>query len=539
MKRKIYLAVTGIIIIGTLFLTLRAVLTSQSASASGSDLETPIHVTGVAVSRGAVASIDYVGTVKAIDLIKVLPGAAGQIITSKVTDGAVVKQGDILFELGGMNGIKHQLQSQYELAQTAFNNARKAVDAVKEGNAAALKSAQLQVQSANHQAQAMALDLDTYSGNIDAAQSGMFILQNSLDATRYNNQQNFDKADLSIQSLDESLHDLEDQRDETISDLYDQLDQVTDQTKRAELQKQIDTASDTFDQKVRDLNTQLNAAQISYGNVEAAAQLAENQIQAQLVTSQAQQNALNLTRDSLQLKAGYNGSTTDAVEIAREGAAATVSKNKASLLQAQAALDAAAINLEAAKNQLSLLSVHAPISGIITQVSVRPGDVVSTQTVAAQIVRQSGFELNVGVNADDVEKINKAEIRIGGKYVEVAVKTVSPIADPASKLVNVTLSLPNIFFRANQTLNARISFNQPQSVTADHAFMIPVDALVIGDANDKYVFISDNGKARKMAVSVGEIRGDEIEVLSGISENDQVIVRGSQDLTDGQTVTMN
>jgi RND family efflux transporter MFP subunit len=242
----------------------------------------------------------------------------------------------------------------------------------------------------------------------------------------------------------------------------------------------------------------------------------------------------------MQLKAGYNGSTTDALAIAEEANNATVAKNKATLIQAQAQMDAAAINLEAAKNQLSLLAVRSPISGIITQVSVRPGDVAGPQTVAAQIVNPNGFELDVGVNADDVERVIKAEIKIGGKYLEVPIKNISPVADPASKLVNVTLALPNIFFRANQTLDARISFSQPQTAAGTvQTVMIPVDAIVIGDDNGKYVFVDDNGKAKKVAVSVGEIKGDEVAILSGLNENDQVIVRGSQDLTDGQAVALN
>jgi RND family efflux transporter MFP subunit len=240
----------------------------------------------------------------------------------------------------------------------------------------------------------------------------------------------------------------------------------------------------------------------------------------------------------MQLKAGYNGSSTDALALAEQTNNATVAKNKASLIQAQAQLDTAAINLEAAKNQLSLLAVRSPIGGIIAQVSVRPGDVAGPTTVVAQIVNPNGFELNVGVNVDDVSRINKAEIKIGGKYLEVPVKNISAVADASSKLVNVTLALPNIFFRSNQTLSARISFTQPQNA-AGSAVMVPVDAIVIGDNNDKFVFIEDNGKAKKVAVSVGEIKGNEVSILSGISQNDRVIVNGSQDLTDGQAVTTN
>ena len=198
MKRKVYIGIIGVIVTGIAFLALHNVFFSPSVKAQSPGNDSAVQVTAVSASQAESLSIDFVGTVKAIDLIKVLPAASGQIISSKINEGDVVHQGDVLFEIGGMSGIKHPLQSQFELAQAAYNNSKKAVDAVKEGNDAALKAAQLGVQSAKHQAQAMALDVDTYSGNIDAAQNGISILQSSLDATRYNNQQNFSKADLAI-----------------------------------------------------------------------------------------------------------------------------------------------------------------------------------------------------------------------------------------------------------------------------------------------------------------------------------------------------
>jgi len=551
LKAALLITVTVIATAVALLLGYRFINPSVSAQSTGtaaannpastaSSTATTVPVTTVTAVKGQDTSMNFVGTVKALDQIKVLPAAAGQVVTSKVSNGTAVHQGDLLFEIGGINGTEHPLQSQFDLAQTNLNNAQKAVDAVKEGNDAALKAAQLQVQSAEHQAQSLSTDLNVFNRNIDAADSSMSILQDSLDTTNYNNQQNLDKASLAIQSLQDSLQELKVQKTQALDALYDQQNNTDDQTQRDQLQTTINSTNDDFDQKIRDLDTQLQTAAISYNNATAAAQLAENQLQGQLAQTQAQQDVLNLNRDSLATKSGYNGQTTDAVGVAQEGVVATLAKNKTSLLQTQSQLDIAKVSLDTAKNQLAFLEVRAPVDGIIDQISIRPGDLVSTQSVVAQVVNPHGFELNVGVNPDDVSNINKAEIQIGGQYLDVPVKSVSPLVDPVTKLVNVTLGLPNIFFRANQMLSTRLTFNQPAGTQENSTiYMVPVDALVIGDNNEKYIFIDNNGQARKTPVTVGNIDGDQVAILSGLQDNDQIIVQGSQDLTDGQTVTVN
>jgi RND family efflux transporter MFP subunit len=540
MKLKSAFLITGSLITGAtlLFLGTRMLSPSVSAQTVGTST-TPTPVTLISAAKGQDASMEFVGTVKAIDQIKILPATSGQIISSKVSNGDTVHRGDLLFEIGGLNGTEHPLRSQYDLVQTNFNNAQKALDAVKDGNDAALQVALLQVKSAQHQSDALAKDVGVYYRNIDAADSNISILRDNLDTTLYNNQQNLDKASLAIDTLDNSIQQLKVQKTRALDQLQDQLNDTEDQTGREKIQTQLDNSRDDFDQKIRDLNAQFQTAQISYNNATAAAQLAENQLQGQLSQSQAQQDVLNLNRDSLEIKAGYTGDSTDAVDIAKEGTAATQAKNKAALLQAQSLLDVAKTNLEIAKIQLEFLSVRAPVDGIIDQIAVRPGDTVGTQSLLAQIVNPKGFEMNIGVNPDDVSRINKAEIQLGGKYLDVPIKNISTVVDPSTKLVNLTLGLPNIFFRANQVLNARLTFGKsPADSTVTDAYMIPVDALVIADDNSKYVFLDSDGIARKTPVAVGNIDGDQVAITSGLHDNDQIIVEGSQDLTDGQTVVL-
>jgi HlyD family secretion protein len=50
------------------------------------------------------------------------------------------------------------------------------------------------------------------------------------------------------------------------------------------------------------------------------------------------------------------------------------------------------------------------------------------------------------------------------------------------------------------------------------------------------VYLVREGRLERRAVSLGESRGDDVEIMAGVSEGDQVVVKGPESLRDGLTV---
>ena len=551
-KASLIVSAVAIITIGTVY-TAKNTLVANGAETpkAGAENATPeqngasqvqpaTRVTVQNLSNDTTGFVAALGNVKAVDQIKVFPGTSGQVTTVKVKEGDVVKKGDILLEIGGTNGTKHQIQSQLELAETNYKNAQKGLNITKAGNTAALKAAELQLQSAQNQASATGIDLNIIGRNIDATNYGVSVIQNSLDTTRYKNSQDFQKTQLAIAALRQARQDLDQKRAEIFPELYNELARTGDPAERAKIEAEIQKNSETFDKQTKELNDQLTTAMIGYETLRAGAQLSENQIVSQLNQSQSQIDVLNMNRDSAATKLGYDGYTTDVARLAEEGLTAAKVKNEASLIQAQSQIDVARINLDMVRNQQESLIVRAPNDGIVGEIATRPGDMVNAQQAVTQIINTREYELKVGVNIQDAEKIgiaSKAEVEIGGKYVPVLIKSISPVADPTSKLVTVTLGLPHIFFRANQSLSARISYMPSMEQTGSASVFVPLDALIIG-TEEKYVFVFSDGKAKKTDVTVGDISGSYARILSGLTPNDQIIVEHAKDLIDGQPVTL-
>jgi multidrug efflux pump subunit AcrA (membrane-fusion protein) len=58
------------------------------------------------------------------------------------------------------------------------------------------------------------------------------------------------------------------------------------------------------------------------------------------------------------------------------------------------------------------------------------------------------------------------------------------------------------------------------------------------DGGRKVVFLVNDKKLERRAVTLGNQRGDEVEIMAGIQPGDVVVVRGSKTLRDGETVAL-
>ena len=73
---------------------------------------------------------------------------------------------------------------------------------------------------------------------------------------------------------------------------------------------------------------------------------------------------------------------------------------------------------------------------------------------------------------------------------------------------------------------------------------IHTDAIIIsrtsliGDADTKTqnVFVVENGVSQRRPVEIGLLRGAEVEVVSGITEGEAIVVAGQHSLKDGESV---
>ena len=532
--------------------------TQPAVSATpASSSSTSTTVTTIKLASGQSSFSDFVGTIKSKNTISVFPGTSATIQKVNFQEGDYVKKGDTLVELTGSNLTEHPTQKQLKIAQTTYDNAKTALDNLVATNTESLKTAQLQVQSALSQASAIPYDLKSIEQNQSGLQDGLNLIQNSLFQTRDKNNRDRQNAQQDLTNLVQSLNQAQDDRASLINQINNLQYQINNQPRPeinstqvsppvpvvdTSLQTQLAKLQATLATKekaISDLYTSIDKARLAYSNSINSTAIGENTILGQIQQSGNQLKVLDLTLQSTKTKLGYTGDTSDALKLAEQSYNATRTQLQSAVDNAQNQLKIAKLNLELTQDLASALLVKAPVAGVITSLNLSPGQTVNPQTSVVELIDPQTFQLEINVDpslADQISEKTLAQILLGGKWLEVPIKSISPKVDDKTKQVKVVLQMPNIFFRINQIIKAKLPISS-QSNGQLGSVVIPLDAVTIATENS-FVYVNDHGKAKRVIVKTGQINGDQIEILEGLNSQDEVILNGAKNLTDGQAISL-
>lgn len=264
--------------------------------------------------------------------------------------------------------------------------------------------------------------------------------------------------------------------------------------------------------------------QLKYANIELhrAQELAAEKVQSQQALDAARTNA-----QSLQAKIG----------LAKEQVAAS----EARVQEAQQAVDNCVI--------------RAPFAGIIVSKDAQVGEMVSpvsagggfTRTGIATIVDMNSNEIEVDVNETYIARVEPKQKVMATLdaypdwHIPCHVRTIIPTADRQKATVKVRISFDKLDPRILPDMGVKVAFlsDEPPagaktSKPAAKA-MIPSSAVQT-DGSAHYVFLVANDKLERRAVTLGDSRGSDVEVLAGITPGQMLVRSGLQNLEDGQNV---
>lgn len=520
-----------------------------SASTEQSSVDTatisPLASTEVSTTQPANSVDNFVaaiGTVKSSTSATLSSASSGAVKKVNFGEGDYVKAGEVIIELTGANLAEHSSETQLKIAETTYANAKASLDNLEKSSNESLRTAELQLQSAIHQADAIPYDLAVIEQNQAGTGDALNILNNSLYTTRSKNNRDIYKTQSDIDDLIYTLNSAQDNRAQTQQKI-DDLNTQPDSPEKTEQLTKLQTALEAQSKGIEELYDAIDKAKYGYSTLLDATQLGENQLLGQIAQSENQSKVLDLNLQSARTKLGYTGDTSDALQLAQQAYNATRIQLLTAIDNANNQLALSKLNVDLARSQADGLKVKAPFSGIITKLDLTPGELVNQQTAIAELIDPRGYELEVGVSTDTLDHLDltkSAQIELAGHIIEVPIKSVSPKVDEKTKLVIIKLQLPNIMFKINQNLKAKLPLASgdllPQGTSGNGIFFIPLDAVTIG-SESQFVYINDNGKAKRVDIKIGEITGDQIAITGGLDPSAEIIVKGAKDLTDGQAIS--
>jgi len=242
-------------------------------------------------------------------------------------------------------------------------------------------------------------------------------------------------------------------------------------------------------------------------------------------------------------------------------------QSKADLDRARADLNALQARLAAQQDQLAVSRravqvrqqdvedavIRAPFGGVVVSKNAQAGEMISpmsagggfTRTGIATIVDMDSLEIEVDVNEAYINRVNanqKVEAVLDAYpdwRIPSHVITVIPTADRQKATVKVRIAFDVKDPRILPDMGVKVAFldDKPSKRANTNAVLVPSDA-VRDEKGSQVVFLYRDGYLARRPVRVGELRGSEREILSGVAAGDQVLARYPEGLHDGQRVKL-
>jgi HlyD family secretion protein len=202
---------------------------------------------------------------------------------------------------------------------------------------------------------------------------------------------------------------------------------------------------------------------------------------------------------------------------------------------AAAQVDAAKGHYENAQAQASYAEIHSPISGVVTDRPLYPGEMAAAGTPLLTVMDVSKVVARINLAQDQAKNVkvgNEATITPadGGELVTARVTVVSPASDANSTTMQVWVQAdnPGEKMHAGQSVHVAIV-----AATLDGATLIPAPAILPNAEGETIVLIvDDQNVAHEKVVQIGVREPEMVQIVAGVDVGQRVVTQGGLGLED-------
>ncbi|MDA1216210.1 MAG: biotin/lipoyl-binding protein [Chloroflexi bacterium] len=216
-------------------------------------------------------------------------------------------------------------------------------------------------------------------------------------------------------------------------------------------------------------------------------------------------------------------------------AVVTGSPDPVLVLQRQAALQTALLNVEDAETALAVASMVSPISGVVTAVNVAAGDSVNANTVAVSVADPTALSVTGQVDEIDIFQVQP------GQQVRVSLNALAQVSLPGvvesvdligqnqggivSYGITIALNLPR------QGPLAQITVREGMGVTATivvqeqtDVLLVPTGAIQRDGADRVVTVVLADGTRETRVIGLGMTDGSFVEITDGLQPGEDIVV---------------
>ena len=204
------------------------------------------------------------------------------------------------------------------------------------------------------------------------------------------------------------------------------------------------------------------------------------------------------------------------------------------------------------RQELEDTVIRAPFDGVAISKDAQPGEMVSpisagggfTRTGISTIVDMSSLEIEVDVNEAYINRVRPGQ-RVAAVLdaypdfqIAATVITTVPAADRQKATVRVRIGFDALDARILPDMGIKVTFLESEEsgkATERVRLVIPRSAIRREGAKDVVLVVRDN-RVERRAVRLGAASGSDVEIVSGLSAGETIVVDGPDSLVDGDSV---
>lgn len=224
-----------------------------------------------------------------------------------------------------------------------------------------------------------------------------------------------------------------------------------------------------------------------------------------------------------------------AVASARE---AYRGKSITSTASVNASVKQALGSLRGAQAQLEKTLVRAPIAGTVNFFPIRTGDYVTAYTHVATVAQNGSLEIVASVSEETRANLAVGDaITVESTYSGI-ITAIAPALDPSTRQIEIRIAVSGAKTDLVNGQSVHITLPNTTSTKAVAGpLMLPLASVKLLAQTREVFTVGEDGRLVGHQVTVGQVHGSRIEVLSGISPEAR-IVTDARGLSDGQKVSV-
>jgi RND family efflux transporter MFP subunit len=180
--------------------------------------------------------------------------------------------------------------------------------------------------------------------------------------------------------------------------------------------------------------------------------------------------------------------------------------------------------------------IRAPFPGVVTERFAQRGEYLQVGASVLRLVNTDDVEARATAAlafAGNIKPGQIASLRVGGEEQRGTVRAVVPVGDDRSRQFEIRLALAKTHWPVGTAVEVSVPTGADRA-----AVVVPRDAIVIRQTHSYVMRVTQNGTVERCEVESGSAVEDLVEIRSGVSAGDRLVVRGAERLEPGQAITI-